>query len=106
MLQFSHIAWEGVVLESHDGIPSKSGRAELISLGVACKEILRQREYVGLAFSQRWEPDREGLKAIKQICTKGLLLDIIFQRSICRSNDANIGMDGSRSANSLEGVLL
>ena len=58
------------------------------------------------AFSQWREPDREDVEAIKQVSTEGLLLDIIFQRTVCRCDHSDIGMYGGRSAHPLEGVLL
>ena len=106
MLQFSHIAWEGIALQGHDGIGGKPDRGNLIAFGVARKKILRQREYVGLTFPQRWETNGKGIETIEQVGSKGLLLHIVLQGTVRSGDYPNIGMDGSRSAYPLKGVLL
>jgi hypothetical protein len=58
----------------------------LISLSVARKEVFGQWKDVGWAFSQWRGPNRKGVQAIKQIRTEGLLLDIILQRPVRRSD--------------------
>ena len=78
MFQFSNIAWEGIALQSHDGIGSQSRCGGLIAPGVTRKEILGQGEYVGLTFAERREPDRKSVEAIKQIGSKGLLFHVVF----------------------------
>src|SRR6266851_4525773 len=106
VLKLTNVSGIRVLLECENRVLGKAGHDHMIALGIALKEVFRQRKNVRTSLPEGREPDSEGVQPIKEISAEGLFFYVFFKRTVGGSNNANVGMDGDGPPDSFKGALL